>query len=97
VKSYQEVLATLDTNGMNRGLAFDAEMVPYCGGTYRVRSLLDKFIDEKTSKLVTMKKPCIILEGVWCQSRYSQCRMFCPRSIYSWWHDIWLEKVREDA
>ena len=97
VKSYQEILTTLDTKGMNHGLSFDAEMVPYCGGTYRVRSLLDKFIDEKTSKLITMKKPCIILEKVWCQSRYSQCRMFCSRSIYSWWHDIWLERVREDA
>jgi hypothetical protein len=97
VKSYKEILATLDKNGKNRGLYFDAEMVPYCGGNYRVRSLLDKFIDEKTSKLVTLKTPCIILEGVWCQSRYSQCRMFCPRSIYSWWHDIWLEKVPEDT
>jgi hypothetical protein len=93
MKSYQEILATLDTRGKNRGLYFDAEMVPYCGGTYRVRSRLDKFIDEKTGKLVTLRKACILLEGVWCQSKYSQCRMFCPRSIYSWWHEVWLERV----
>jgi len=97
VKSYAEILATLDTNSCNRGLSFDAEQVPYCGGTYRVRSLLDKFIDEKTGKLVTMKKPCIVLEGVWCQSRYSKCRICCPRSIYSWWHEIWLERVSEST
>jgi len=97
VKSYEEILTTLDRNCKNRGLNFDAEMVPYCGGTYRIRTILDKFIDEKTGKVVTMKKPCIILEGVWCQSRYSQCRMFCPRSLYSWWHDIWLERVEEVA
>jgi hypothetical protein len=95
VKSYKEILDTLDTNGNNRGLSFDAEQAPYCGGTYRVRSLLDKFIDEKTGRLVRMKKPCIILEGVWCQSRYSKCRVCCPRSIYSWWHEIWLERVPE--
>jgi hypothetical protein len=97
VKSYKEILATLDTSGKNRGLGFDAEMVPYCGGTYRVRTRLGKFIDEKTGKLVTMKNPCFLLEGVWCQSRYSNCKMFCPRSIYSWWHEIWLERIPENA
>ncbi len=97
VKSYKEVLETLDTNGQNRGLSFDAEMVPYCGGTYRVRNLLSKFVDEKTGRLVTMKKPAVIMEGVICQSRYSDCRMFCPRSILSWWHEVWLERAPEDG
>jgi hypothetical protein len=95
VKPYEGILATLDPNGHNRGLAFDAEMVPYCGGTYRVRTRMTKFIDEKTGKLVTMRSPCILLEGVWCQSRYSRCRICCPRSILSWWHEIWLERVPE--
>jgi hypothetical protein len=95
VKSYKEILTTLDLNGNNRGLHFDSEMVPYCGGTYQVRSRLSKFIDEKTRKLVTMKKPAIVLEDVWCQSRYSECKMFCPRSIYSWWHEVWLERLPE--
>ena len=31
VKPYKEILATLDTTNRNRGLLFDAEMVPYCG------------------------------------------------------------------
>jgi len=97
VKSYKEILATLDTKGQNRGLSFDAEMVPYCGGTYPVRARLKKFIDEKTGRLVTMKKGCILLEGVWCQSRYSECRICCPRSIYSWWHEIWLERAPENT
>jgi hypothetical protein len=95
VKSYKQILATLDTQGKNRGMNFDAEMVPYCRGTYQVRTRVNKFVEEKTGKLVTMKKDSIILEGVWCQSRYSDCRMFCPRSLYSWWHEIWLERVPE--
>ncbi len=97
VKSFKEILTTLDTNGQNRGLAFDAEMVPYCGGNYRVKSRLDRFVDEKTGKLVKMKIACILLEGVWCQSIYSECRMFCPRSIYSWWHEVWLDRVPENT
>jgi hypothetical protein len=35
VKSYEEILATLDTAGSNRGLSFDAELVPYCGKVSR--------------------------------------------------------------
>jgi hypothetical protein len=95
VKSHKEILDTLDTNSKNRGLRFDAEAVPYCGGTYRVRTRLNKLIDEKTGKLLTLKNESIILEGVWCQARYSNCRMFCPRSIYSFWREIWLERVPE--
>jgi hypothetical protein len=94
IKSYQEILATLD--GLkNRGMFFDAELVPYCGRVYRVRTRVTNFINEQTGKMSTMKTPAVILEGVWCQSRYSNCRMFCPRSIYSWWREVWLERVAE--
>ena len=93
VKSYKEILATMDTKAKNRGLAFDAELVPYCGGIYRVRARVNNFIDEKTGKMKTLKTPAVMLEGVCCQSRYSNNRMFCPRSIYSWWREIWLERV----
>jgi hypothetical protein len=95
VKSYEEILATLDPANKNRGLLFDAEMVPYCGKQYRVKVRVDQFLDEKSGRLVTPKTPAIILEDVWCRSRYSSCRMFCPRSIYSWWREVWLEKVDE--
>jgi hypothetical protein len=40
-----------------------------------------------------MKTPAVILEGVYCQSRYSESRLFCPRAIYAWWREAWLEKV----
>jgi hypothetical protein len=96
VKSYKEILATLDTEARNRGLMWDREMVPYCGGVYRVKTRLSKFIDEKTGKLCTTKSPAIILDGVWCGARYSDCRMYCPRGIYSWWREIWLERISEE-
>lgn len=93
VKSFKEILKTLDTEGKNRGLSFDSEMMPYCEGVYPVKARVTRYVDEKTGRLVIMKKAAIMLEGVWCQSRYSECRMLCPRSIYSWWHDIWLERI----
>lgn len=93
VKPYEQILATLDQRNKNRGLFFDAELVPYCGGTYRVRTQVHTFINEKTGRLTEMKTPAVILEGVWCRSRYSDCRMSCPRSIYAWWRENWLERV----
>lgn len=93
IKSHEEILRTLDSSSRNRGLYFDAEEVPYCGGTHRVLRRVEKIVNERTGKMRLMKSPCIVLEGVICQSRYSECRFFCPRSIYSYWREIWLERV----
>ena len=93
IKPYKEILQTLNTRNRNRGLYFDAEEVPYCGGTYRVLKRVARIIHERTGKMLEMKTPCVILDSVMCQSRYSECRLFCPRSIYSYWREIWLERV----
>ena len=93
IKPYKELLRTLDTRNRNRGLYFDAEEVPYCGGSYRVQKRVTKIVDERTGKMRPMKTPCIILDSVVCESRYSECRLFCPRSIYPYWREIWLERV----
>ena len=44
-----------------------------------------------------LRTPAVILEGVYCKSLYAGRRLFCPRSIYSWWREIWLEEVSEAA
>jgi len=93
VKSYQDILATCNVDNKNRGMGFDGEQMPYCGGTYRVHKRVTKILNEQTGKMMKMKNPCIILEDVVCQGRYSACRMFCAREIYSYWREIWLERV----
>jgi hypothetical protein len=93
VKSHEEILATVDVHSRNRGLSWDAEMVPYCGGTYRVLKRATRIIDEKTGLMQEMKNPCIILDSVICTGRYSKRRKFCPRSIYPYWREIWLERA----
>jgi hypothetical protein len=93
VKSHEEILKTLTTENKNRGMSWDAELVPYCGKSYRVLKRITKIINEHTGEMQEMKSPCIILDSVICQARYSHCRMFCPRSIYSYWREIWLERV----
>jgi hypothetical protein len=93
VKSYEEILATLDTRLSNRGLWFDAELVPYCGRVYRVSTRVERFVDERTGRMRTLRTPAVILENVTCKAHYAGQRMFCPRAIYSWWREIWLERV----
>ena len=93
IKSHEDILKTLSTRSRNRGLYFDAEEVPYCGKTYRVLKRVDRIVNERTGKLQEMKTPCVILDGVICESRYSECRLLCPRSIYPYWREIWLERV----
>jgi hypothetical protein len=97
VRSHKSILATIDKRTNNRGMGFDAEMVPYCGKVFRVRTRVEKFIDERTGYLKRMKTPAVILDGVYCQSRYSENRLFCPRAIFAWWREVWLERVPEDA
>ena len=92
VKSHQEILATLNSQ-KNRGLGFSAEMVPYCGGVFRVRSRVDKIINEKTGHMLKMRNDCIILENVVCRSECSPNRLFCPRSIFPFWREIWLRRI----
>jgi hypothetical protein len=94
VKTHDEILKTVDSANKNRGMYWDAELVPYCGKTYRVLKRVTKIIDEKTAKMVEMKTPCIILDTVVCQARYSPCRMLCPKSMYPYWREIWLERVQ---
>jgi hypothetical protein len=94
VKPYEEILNTLDDDGLNRGMWFDAEMVPYCGGTYRVLDRVSRIINEKTGKMLRLKNECIILEDVVCNACYAKQRKFCPRSIYPYWREIWLERVK---
>jgi hypothetical protein len=93
VKSYQEILTTLDQRNRNRGLSFDPEMAPFCGGKYRVLDRVDHIVNEKTGEMSKLPGVCIMMEGVKCRAWYSDRRVACPRSIYSYWREIWLKRA----
>jgi hypothetical protein len=90
IKSKEEIEKTLDRNNRNRGLSFDGEMAKYCGRTARVLGRVDKIIDERTGKMIHLSNECIMLAGVVCTGDYMQ---FCPRRIYSYWREIWLDRA----
>jgi hypothetical protein len=90
IKSKEEIIGTLNDSNRNRGLLFEGEMLRHCNGIYKVRRRVDRIIDEKTGKMLDMKNPCIILEDVFCQGDYHN---YCPRAIYSYWREGWLERA----
>ncbi len=97
VKSKEAIVATLDRTNRNRGMWFDVEMVPYCGGTFRVLRRVERIVNEKTGKMLKLPNDCIILDGVTCGGHFSRDRLFCPRSIYPYWREIWLERAESTA
>lgn len=98
VRSFQEIERTLDEGGKNRGLWFDdSEMVNYCEGTYRVRDRVERFIDDRTGRMIEPSADCLILDGVICTGECSRWRWFCPRGIYSFWREEWLQRVDQES
>jgi len=93
IKTRDEVIATLDQKQRNRGLWFDIEMVNYCGGQFKVAKRVEQIVDEKTGKMIKLPSDCIILENVICRGELSTNRLFCPRSLYPFWREIWLKRV----
>lgn len=94
IKSYPEIVSTLDRRNKNRGLYFDCEMVPFCGEKHRVLDRIERIVNEKTGEMSKLPGACIMMEGVICRSWYSDRRIACPRSIYSYWREIWLKKAQ---
>jgi hypothetical protein len=95
VKSKEEIAATLTPEGRHRGMWFDREMMPFCGGVFRVRQRIHRFIDERAGgRMIEFKKgDCVTLEGVVCSGDLSLRRWFCPRAIYPYWRECWLRRV----
>jgi hypothetical protein len=94
IRSQAEIMSTLDKSLRNRGLGFEEEMARHCGREARVLRRVDRCIEESTGRMLQMKNPCIVLEDIICEGTYTA---MCPRSIYAFWREIWLERVGEPA
>ena len=91
VKTKREIEETLSSESRNRGLWFDAEMLRFCGGEYRVQKRVERLIVEQTGKLVQLKNACILLDGVTSTGEYLA---FNPENESIFWREIWLERVQ---
>lgn len=86
VKSREEIAATLNAEGRNRGLSFEYDMIPYCGRTFEVAYPIRKIILEATGEMISMSDT-VVLEGVVCEGLL---RRSCPRQNYLFWREAWL-------
>jgi len=89
VKSLQEILETLDSEGRNRGLQFMPEMLKYCGGRYRVFKRVERMIFEATGEMIPLKDT-VILENVYCDGK---AHNGCQRNCFFLWKEIWLKRI----
>ena len=93
VKSHDEILQTLNVELRNRGLAYNTEMTPVCGGKFRVAQRITRLIEEKSGRMITMKNPCITLEGVYCQALYTHYSLLCTRRVTPYFREAWLRRA----
>ena len=89
VKPKHEIETTL-TKSKNRGLWFDVEMHRFCGGEFRVAKRVQTIIREDNGVMLSLKNPCIVLEGVVATGEYIG---LCPLSDQIFWREVWLERL----
>jgi hypothetical protein len=93
VRTPRDIGQAVDEIGKNKGLWFDREMLPYCGGSYRVKARIERIVDDRTGRMIEIKRDCVVLEGVVCSGERSPARWLCPRAITPYWREAWLLRV----
>jgi hypothetical protein len=91
VASPGKIFETLNSTGKNRGLWFGEDMLKHCGLQYRVLRRVDKIIDDASGRMIRMKTPCLILDGVHTSGEPLR---FCAQHDYAFWREAWLERVK---
>jgi hypothetical protein len=93
VKSKEEILATLDGRGWNRGMEFSREMLDHCGKEFTVLRRVDRIIRDQSGKMVKLRNT-VLLEGLVYKDLV---RLAAPRSEFMYWRECWLERLPDDA
>ena len=94
VRSPEEIAATLDETGHNRGCRSTARCCPYCGQTLRRQGPRQPASSTtRPAACCKILEDAIILEGAVCSGECSTGRWFCPREIYPYWREAWVQRV----
>jgi len=94
VKSFAEIMQTLDSNSKFQGLSYTPAMKKYCGGTFTVYKRVNLVFDERRWKLSKIKN-VVLLNGVYCDGDGGAGKDWdgCDRSCFIWWKEGWLERI----
>jgi hypothetical protein len=93
VKSEEEILRTLDSNGTLESLPFMPEMLEFCGKQFRVYKRADKVCDTiEWQKHLRRMENAVHLEDLRCNgAAHGGCQAGCL--IH--WKEAWLKRVAE--
>jgi hypothetical protein len=94
VKLPAELARAMNRNSKNRGLWFDRDMLKHSGQLRRVRGRIEKIIDIHSSKMIPMKTPCIVLDGVDYSGEFQG---FGEQHDFLYWREAWLTRVDSPA
>ena len=93
VRPKRDIMRTLNEHGRNRGPSFNGGMVPYCGNKVRALRRLERILSEEDGRMMHLPNGCLILEGMTRRGCLGRYRLFCPSSIYPFWHEVWLRRL----
>ncbi len=88
VRGRDEIAATLDRDGRNRGMEFVGEMHPFLGGSQEVEQRVDRIILETSGEMRELSDT-VALKGVTCDGA---CIGGCSRFNYLLWREAWLDR-----
>jgi hypothetical protein len=93
VKSHDEILQTVNVGLRNRGLAYNKELTPVCGGKFCVAQRIIRIIKEKSGRMITIRNTCIKLDGVYWQALYTDYSLLCSRRVTPYFREAWLRRT----
>ena len=89
VRSREEILATLDVNGMREGMPFMPEMLQYCGRRFPVQKSAHKSCDTISGTGNRRMVDSVHLDLRCDGSAHGGCQAGC----LLYWKNVWLKKV----
>jgi hypothetical protein len=90
IRRKDEIVATLDSQGKNRGLGFGGkEMAQHCGATVPVLGRIDRMILEDSGKMRKINNT-VLLQGTACSGLSFRG---CARNGHPMWREAWLERA----
>ena len=100
IKALDQIVATLDPKKRNRGMVICHEMTRSCGAVAEVRHRVNRFVEERSGKMVELTNS-VTLQGPGGEpSQCDECLCHgeigdCPRGELMYWREIWLERLNE--
>lgn len=92
VRSFDEILATLDAEQKLAGLPFMPEMAPFCGKTFRVYRRAEKTCVEGLG--IRSMRNTVFLDGLRCDG---SAHGGCQRGCLFFWNEAWLKPAESGA